>query len=117
MTWFLFELVVLTAVGTFFRGPGWAWVLPWGPIKDATHMKQKLTSLWHKLFGDSVRAFGVVSVVFLFSIAIAPAKNHFSEWRHYQHAIFILFATAAMPTHCSGISRAAFNRYGCPNSE
>ncbi len=48
-------------------------------------MKQKLTSLWQKLFGDSVRAFGVVSVVFLFSIAIAPAKNHFSEWRHYQH--------------------------------
>jgi len=30
MTWFLFELVVLTMVGTFFRGPGWSWVLPWG---------------------------------------------------------------------------------------
>ena len=29
MTWFLFELVVLTAVGTFFRGPGCSWVLPW----------------------------------------------------------------------------------------
>ena len=29
MTWFLFELVVLTTVGTFFRGPGWSWVLPW----------------------------------------------------------------------------------------
>src|SRR5215831_11175213 len=29
MTWFLFELVVLTAVGTLFRGPGWSWVLPW----------------------------------------------------------------------------------------
>lgn len=29
MTWFLFELVVLTAVGTFFRGPGWAWIWPW----------------------------------------------------------------------------------------
>ncbi len=29
MTWFLFELVVLTGVGTFFRGPGWSWVLPW----------------------------------------------------------------------------------------
>ena len=29
MTWFLFELVVLTVVGTFFRGPGWSWVLPW----------------------------------------------------------------------------------------
>ena len=29
MTWFLCELVVLTAVGTYFRGPGWAWVWPW----------------------------------------------------------------------------------------
>jgi hypothetical protein len=29
MTWFLFELVVLTAVGTFFRGPGWAFIWPW----------------------------------------------------------------------------------------
>jgi mono/diheme cytochrome c family protein len=48
-------------------------------------MKEKLTSLWQKLFGDSVRAFGVVSLVFLVSLAIAPAKNHFSEWRHYQH--------------------------------
>ena len=28
-------------------------------------MKEKLTSLWQKLFGDSVRAFGVVSLVFL----------------------------------------------------
>jgi hypothetical protein len=22
---------VLTVVGTFFRGPNWAWVWPWGP--------------------------------------------------------------------------------------
>jgi hypothetical protein len=29
MTWFLFELVVLTTVGTFFRGPGWSWAWPW----------------------------------------------------------------------------------------
>jgi quinol-cytochrome oxidoreductase complex cytochrome b subunit len=29
MTWFLLEAVVLTSVGTFFRGPGWAWVWPW----------------------------------------------------------------------------------------
>jgi len=28
MTWFMVELTVLTAVGTFFRGPGWTWVLP-----------------------------------------------------------------------------------------
>jgi hypothetical protein len=25
----LFELIVLTAIGTFFRGPGWEWVWPW----------------------------------------------------------------------------------------
>ncbi len=29
MTWFLVELIVLTAIGSFFRGPGWSWVLPW----------------------------------------------------------------------------------------
>ena len=29
MTWFLLELVVLTTIGTFFRGPGWSWVWPW----------------------------------------------------------------------------------------
>ena len=29
MTWFLFELAVLTAVGTFFRGPGWSFIWPW----------------------------------------------------------------------------------------
>ena len=28
MTWFLVELVVLTSIGTFFRGPGWSWVWP-----------------------------------------------------------------------------------------
>ena|ERR1700674_3018316 len=30
MTWFLMEAITLTAVGTFFRGPGWSWVWPWG---------------------------------------------------------------------------------------
>ncbi len=29
MTWFLAELVLLTAIGTFFRGPGWSWIVPW----------------------------------------------------------------------------------------
>jgi mono/diheme cytochrome c family protein len=36
------------------------------------------------LFGDPLRAFGVVSALLLALLAIAPAKNHFSEWRHYQ---------------------------------
>jgi quinol-cytochrome oxidoreductase complex cytochrome b subunit len=29
MSLFLMEAIVLTAVGTFFRGPGWSWVWPW----------------------------------------------------------------------------------------
>jgi mono/diheme cytochrome c family protein len=47
--------------------------------------REKVISLWRWLFGDSIRAFGVVSVLFLASLAIAPAKNYFSEWRHYQN--------------------------------
>ncbi len=31
MTWFIFVAVTLTLVGTFFRGPGWSWIWPWGP--------------------------------------------------------------------------------------
>ncbi len=29
MTWFVVMAVVLTLIGTFFRGPGWSWVWPW----------------------------------------------------------------------------------------
>jgi len=29
MTWFLAQLVVLTVIGTYFRGPEWSWVWPW----------------------------------------------------------------------------------------
>jgi hypothetical protein len=29
MTWFVAVAVILTLIGTFFRGPGWAWVWPW----------------------------------------------------------------------------------------
>jgi mono/diheme cytochrome c family protein len=46
--------------------------------------KNPLFAVWRTLFGDPVRAFGVVSLLLLISLAIAPAKNHFSEWRHYQ---------------------------------
>jgi quinol-cytochrome oxidoreductase complex cytochrome b subunit len=30
MTWFIATVLCLTVVGTFFRGPGWSWVWPWG---------------------------------------------------------------------------------------
>src|SRR6516225_6506768 len=29
MSWFIAVAVTLTVVGTFFRGPGWSWVMPW----------------------------------------------------------------------------------------
>ncbi len=48
-------------------------------------MRNTIRALWKVLFGDPARAFGVVSLVLLVLLAIAPAKNHFSEWRHYQH--------------------------------
>ncbi len=38
-----------------------------------------------KAFSDPVRVFGIAGLVLLASLAIAPAKNHFSEWRHYQN--------------------------------
>lgn len=48
-------------------------------------IRENLRSLRHALFGDSARAFGSVGVLLLVSLAIAPAKDHFSEWRHYQN--------------------------------
>jgi mono/diheme cytochrome c family protein len=53
-------------------------------------MKTKFKSLWQKLFGDSVRAFGVVCLIFLASMAVAPSKDFFSEWRHYQRGYLSL---------------------------
>jgi len=29
MTWFIIVVIVLTIIGTFFRGPNWNWVWPW----------------------------------------------------------------------------------------
>jgi len=46
---------------------------------------QKIRSLFRSLFGDPARSFGSMSLVLLIALAIAPAKNHFSEWRHYQN--------------------------------
>ena len=48
------------------------------------HAPNPTPSLLQKLFGDPLRAFGVVSALLLALLAIAPAKNYFSEWRHYQ---------------------------------
>jgi Cytochrome c len=55
--------------------------------------KSALSSIWQRLFGHPVRAFGVVSVLLLIFLAIAPAKNYFSEWRHYQKQYLSLIRT------------------------
>ena len=49
-----------------------------------------LSSAWQALFGDPVRAFGVVSLVLLLALAIAPAKEHFSQWHSYQRKYLAL---------------------------
>jgi len=47
-------------------------------------MRKILSSAWQALFGDPVRAFGIVSLGLLLALAIAPAKEHFSQWHGYQ---------------------------------
>jgi cytochrome c1 len=49
-------------------------------------MRARLVKFWQTLFGDSVHAFGVLSIALFVLLAIAPAKDYFSEWRHYQNA-------------------------------
>jgi mono/diheme cytochrome c family protein len=53
----------------------------------------KLLSAWRKWLIDPVRTFGVMSALLLIFLAIAPAKNHFSEWRHYQKGYLSLIRT------------------------
>src|SRR5271165_6643805 len=53
-------------------------------------MKSKLRTLGQFFFGDSARAFGSASVILLVLLAVAPAKNYFSQWRHYQKQYLLL---------------------------
>ncbi|HKR26550.1 MAG TPA: c-type cytochrome [Acidobacteriaceae bacterium] len=44
----------------------------------------KIRNSWRALFRDPIRPFGVASIFLLMALAIAPAKDHFSEWRQTQ---------------------------------
>ena len=68
--------------------------------------------MWRALFGDPVRAFGVVSLLLLISLAIAPAKNYFSEWRHYQNQYLSLIRSRGDAVTCSATCKAAFSKSG-----
>jgi mono/diheme cytochrome c family protein len=48
-----------------------------------------------KLFGDSARSFGTMSVLLVLLLAVAPAKDYFSQWSHYQKKYLRLIATRA----------------------
>ena len=56
---------------------------------------EQIRSLRRKLFGDPARAFGSISLVLLGMLAIAPAKNYFSEWGHYQKGYLKLIRSRA----------------------
>jgi len=43
-----------------------------------------LETLRQKVFGDTVRTFGWISLLLLILLAIAPAKNFFADWHRYQ---------------------------------
>src|SRR5258708_14207974 len=47
-------------------------------------IRKTLASIRGKLFGDSARAFGTLSVVLLLLLAIVPARDYFREWVRYQ---------------------------------
>jgi len=53
-------------------------------------MGKVVSSAWQAVFGDPVRAFGVVSLILLLTLAIAPAKDHFSQWHSYQRKYLAL---------------------------
>ena len=53
-------------------------------------LRKYLSSAWQALFGDPVRAFGVVSLILLLALAIAPAKEHFSQWHSFQRKYLAL---------------------------
>jgi cytochrome c1 len=53
-------------------------------------IRKHFSSTWQALFGDPVRAFGVVSLALLLALAIAPAKEHFSQWHSYQRRYLAL---------------------------
>ena len=49
MSWFLLQAVVLTVIGTFFRGPGWSLVTPW---RDRYERPDKTARKAHRDLGN-----------------------------------------------------------------
>ena len=80
-------------------------------------MKTALSSLWRTSLGHPVRAFGSVSLLLLISLAIAPAKNYFSEWRHYQKQYLALIRSRGEAVTYSATSTTESSRSGFRASE
>jgi len=55
-------------------------------VENRVNDTNKLAPLRSRPTFRELTTFGVVSLALLVSLAIAPAKNYFSDWRHYQKA-------------------------------
>ena len=56
-------------------------------------LPNSLEKLRQRIFRDTVRTFGWMSLFLLLLLAIAPAKDHFSNWRRYQRGFERLIGT------------------------
>jgi mono/diheme cytochrome c family protein len=54
-------------------------------VERMREMGRRLAALYRFLFGDSVRAFGSLSLVLLACLAVVPAKDYFREWIRIQN--------------------------------
>ena len=53
-------------------------------VERLREMGRKLAALYRFLFGDSVRAFGSLSLILLVCLVVVPGKDHFREWIRIQ---------------------------------
>jgi mono/diheme cytochrome c family protein len=61
-------------------------------LGDAVGGAAVIRRTWKFFFGDAVRTFGSMSLILVISLAIAPAKGVFREWRSYQRGYLKLIA-------------------------
>ena len=88
-----------------------------GLIKDAVFMNDKSKSLWQRLFGDSVRAFGSVSLISCYPLLSPPQRTSSASGGTTSMPTSKSSAIAATQTLCSATSVPALSKSGSLNSE
>lgn len=77
-------------------------------------VKAKIVASWQAVVRDPIVPFGVVSFLLLIALAIAPLKDHFSEWRHYQQQYVRLIRSRGDAVTLQRHFEGAFIKFGCP---